>query len=80
MAKAFIPLIMIPITIILDIVLVCVGYYIDSSIYDPKPDVGSFMVPAFTIIFGIIAAILSVISLIVMIILIIVRIRRAKNR
>ena len=79
MGKAFLPLIIIPITGIIDIILVVSGFIIDKAVYDPKPDVPSFMFPAFTIIFAIIAIVISIIALIVMIILIAVGISKARK-
>ncbi|MCR4865403.1 MAG: hypothetical protein K5921_00600 [Lachnospiraceae bacterium] len=74
--RALWPLITIPIVIIVDIILVFIGYMIDSAIYNPPADTASFMVPAFTVISMIIAAIISFIALIVMIVLIAIRISK----
>ena len=74
--RALWPLITIPIVIIVDIILVFIGYRIDSAIYNPPADTASFMVPAFTVISMIIAAIISFIALIVMIVLIAIRISK----
>ena len=48
--SALLPLIMIPIVIIVNIILVFIGYKVDSAIYNPPADTASFMVPAFTVI------------------------------
>lgn len=80
--SALLPLIMIPIVIIVDIILVFIGYKVDSAIYNPPADTASFMVPAFTVISMIIAAIISFIALIVMVILVAIRVskyNKAKN-
>lgn len=81
-AKVLRPLIILPVTVIVDIALVTGGFWLDKMSYTPPPDVASFMFPVFTIIFMIIAAIISIIALIVMIILLAVRIsgyRKAKK-
>ena len=80
--SALLPLIMIPIVIIVDIILVFIGYKVDSAIYNPPADTASFMVPAFTVISMIIAAIISFIALIVMVVLVAIRVskyNKAKN-
>ena len=53
--SALLPLIMIPIVIIVNIILVFIGYKVDSAIYNPPADTASFMVPAFTVIFILVA-------------------------
>jgi hypothetical protein len=80
--RALLPLIMIPITVIIDIILLVVGFIIDKAVYEPKPDVPSFMFPFFTIVFGFIALVVSIIALIIMIVLICVglsKVRRANE-
>ena len=81
--RALLPLIILPITLIIDIALVVVGYSIDSLMYHPPEDVGSFMVPAVTIICMLIAAVISIIALILMIVLIAVglsKVRKARRQ
>lgn len=75
-SKVLRPLIILPVTIIVDIGLVVLGYFIDKSVYNPPTDTPSFMFPAFTLILMIIAAIISFIALVVMIVLIIVRLSK----
>ena len=77
--RALLPLIMIPITVIIDIILVVVGFIIDKAVYEPKPDVPSFMFPFFTIVFAFIALVISIIALIIMIILICIGISKVKK-
>lgn len=77
--RALLPLIILPITLIIDIALVVVGYSIDSLMYNPPADTGSFMVPAVTIICMLIAAVISVIALILMIVLIAVGLSKVRK-
>ena len=77
--RALMPLIIIPITLIIDIALIAVGFGIDGAIYNPPPSTPSFMVPAFTIICMLIAAGISIIALIVMIILIVSGLSKVKK-
>ncbi len=77
--RALLPLMILPITLITDIALVAAGYMIDSMMYDPPADTGSFMIPAVTIICMLIAAVISVIALIVMIILIAVGLSKVRK-
>ncbi|MCR5688593.1 MAG: hypothetical protein K6G58_11295 [Lachnospiraceae bacterium] len=78
--RALLPLIIIPIMALADIGLVALGYAMDSAAYSPPADTPSFMFPAFTLLFMIIAAALSLIALIVMIILIAVRLSKARRK
>ena len=75
-AKALRPLIILPITLVVDIALVAAGYWLDKMSYNPPPDVASFMFPVFTLLFMIVAAVISFVALIVMIVLLAVRISR----
>ncbi len=73
---AFKVLIIIPITLIIDAVIIRIGYYLDSAMYDPKPDVPGFMFPAITIFAMLVAIVISIIMFIVMVVLLIIRINR----
>ncbi len=74
---AFKVLVIIPITLIIDAVLIRIGYTLDSAMYEPSPDTPGFMFPAITILALLIAAVISLIMFIVMIVLLIIRINRA---
>ena len=69
LGRALTPLIIFPITAIVDIILLATGAAIDSAMYNPQPDMPGFMFPAVTIVFILIGAVISLIALIVMIVL-----------
>ena len=69
--RALLPLIIIPITIVIDFLLADIGYAIDKAMYNPPADMPSFMIPVFTLIMILVAGVVSIIALIVMIILIV---------
>lgn len=77
--RALLPLIIIPITAIIDIALIVAGIAIDNSMYNPLPDRPGFPFPAITIVFMLIGAVISIIALIVMIILIAVGLSKANK-
>ena len=70
-------LVIIPITIIVDLILIRAGYSIDSAMYDPPPGTPGFMFPAITVLATLIAIVISIIMLIVMIVLLIIGINKA---
>ncbi len=74
---AFKVLVIIPITLVIDAVLIRLGYALDSAMYNPPPDTPGFMFPALTILAMLIAAVISIIMFVVMIVLLIIRINKA---
>ncbi len=70
-------LIIIPVTLLIDGVLISVGYHLDSAMYEPRPDTPGFMFPAITLLAILIAAVISIIMFIIMIVLLIIRINKA---
>ncbi len=77
--RALLPLIIIPITAIIDVGLIVAGVAIDNAMYNPPPDTPGFPFPAITIIFMLIGAVISIIAFIVMIVLIIVGLVKVKK-
>ncbi len=77
--RALRPLIILPITAVIDIILIVAGVAIDNAMYNPPADRPGFPFPAITIIFMIIGAAISLIALIVMIVLIAVRLSKVSK-
>ncbi len=76
-AGAFKVLFIIPVTLIIDAILIRIGYSLDSAMYAPKPDMPGFMVPVFTMLSMLIAIVISIIMFIVMIVLLITGLKKA---
>lgn len=74
---AFKVLIIIPITLLIDGVLISIGIHLDSAMYEPRPDTPGFMFPAITLLAIMISALISIIMFIVMIVLLTIRINKA---
>ena len=75
--RAFLWLLIIPAQLVMDVILIALGAYIDSRIFD-NPGVQGHGMPVFTVIMPIIALLFTIIAVIVSIVLVIISYRRRK--